>query len=327
MALPRMIEAVGLTKEYGSRVAVSDLHFAVGKGEVVGFLGPNGAGKTTTLRMLSGFLGPTRGQVRVAGFDVVAEPLAARAKLGYMPETSPSYPELRVIEYLTFRAELKGVPRGRRAAAVGRALELANLTDRRGSVVAQLSKGYRQRLGLADALVADPPLLVLDEPTSGLDPNQIIEVRQVIRDLSEHHTVVLSTHILAEVDAVCDRAIVIARGKLVAEGTLDALRTRGRASEGTLVVRVPANASVPSAIEDAVVARSELDAEYQEWRVRLPEARRSMERWIAVLGQAGYQVAEARLGSASLEQVFGALTREPEQDPKTEPERNLESSE
>ncbi len=304
-----MIEVSRLTKTYGSRTAVSELDFRVGQGEVVGFLGPNGAGKTTTLRIIAGFLGPTSGSVRVAGFDVENEPLLARAQLGYMPETSPSYPELRVREYLQFRAELKRVPRAERRAAVDRALSLANLADRAGSVVGHLSKGYRQRLGLADALVADPPLLILDEPTSGLDPNQIREVRRVIRDLAEQHTVLISTHILAEVEATCDRAIVIHRGKLVAEGSLDELRSRGSAKEGSLIVRqLGAVESLPHDLKADLHDQSRVDDNYTELRVRLPDGRRSMERWVSVLAEQGIAVAEARLGSATLEQVFAELT-------------------
>ncbi len=348
-ALQLMIEVSQLTKTYGSRTAVQGLDFRVGKGEVVGFLGPNGAGKTTTLRIIAGFLGPTSGRVRVAGFDVVDEPLRARAQLGYMPETSPSYPELRVIEYLRFRAELKGVQRAKRQAAVERALSLASLGDRAGSVIGHLSKGYRQRLGLADALVADPPLLILDEPTSGLDPNQIREVRRVIRDLAEQHTVLLSTHILAEVEASCDRAIVIHRGRRVAEGTLDELRSRGTAKEGTLLVRrtrdattddapdgpqkpkrkkrtspaaakpedssahaAPSTVLVPEALRSDVLEEMPVDADYVRLRVNLPEGRASMERWVAEFSRQGTAVAEARLGSASLEQVFAELTNSEE---------------
>ncbi len=368
-ALQLMIEVSQLTKTYGSRTAVQGLDFRVGKGEVVGFLGPNGAGKTTTLRIIAGFLGPTSGRVRVAGFDVVDEPLRARAQLGYMPETSPSYPELRVIEYLRFRAELKGVQRAKRQAAVERALSLASLGDRAGSVIGHLSKGYRQRLGLADALVADPPLLILDEPTSGLDPNQIREVRRVIRDLAEQHTVLLSTHILAEVEASCDRAIVIHRGRRVAEGTLDELRSRGTAKEGTLLVRRTRDATtddvpdaspnqdqqtertspgaskgresaheepserpartagtrapsrsaamrtlvaIPEALRSDVLEELPVDADYVRLRVNLPEGRASMARWVAEFARQGTAVAEARLGSASLEQVFAELTNSEE---------------
>jgi ABC-2 type transport system ATP-binding protein len=302
-----MIEVEGLTKDYGQRRAVDDLSFRVGAGEVVGFLGPNGAGKTTTLRIVAGFLGPTRGRVMVAGYDVVSEPLRARSQLGYMPEDCPAYPELRVGEYLRFRAELKRLTRGARPRAIERALQLANIAHRRGSLIGQLSKGYRQRLGLADALLASPPLLILDEPTSGLDPNQIREVRDVVRQLAEEHTVVLSTHILAEVEAVCDRALVVHEGRLVAEGTLSELRSRVQVSEGTLVVR-KAQLDIPAGFNDLIQARQSLDSDYESLRIRLPDGRSSMEQIIAGFGSAGWVVAEAKLGSVRLEQVFAQLT-------------------
>lgn len=306
-----MITVSGLSKRYGARVAVSDLSFEVGRGEVVGFLGPNGAGKSTTLRIIAGYLGPSAGKVSVAGFDVVEQPLCAREQLGYMPENSPCYPELRVREYLRFRAECKRVPAKRRAAAVARALELANLTHRQDSLIGGLSKGYHQRLGLADALVADPPLLILDEPTSGLDPNQIREVRQVIRDLAEQHTVLLSTHILAEVEMSCDRAIVVHEGKLVAEGSLDELRGLGKAQEGTLLVRPGQDGDLPKGLAELsadLVAR-QAEGGLERWHVKLPAGQSSMERWVSVLVAAGYGVVEARLGRPNLEQVFAQLTR------------------
>ncbi len=342
-----MISVTRLTKKYGARVAVSDLSFEVGQGEVVGFLGPNGAGKSTTLRIIAGYLGPTAGCVSVAGFDVVDEPLRARQRLGYMPENSPCYPEMRVWEYLRFRAELKCVAAKQRTAAVARAMDLANLTHRRDSLIGRLSKGYHQRLGLADALVADPPLLILDEPTSGLDPNQIREVRQVIRQLAQHHTVLLSTHILAEVEVSCDRAIVVHEGKLVAEGSLDELRGLGQAKEGSLLVRVPRDAAtddgqsvipkqpqpassgpvggppvavlLPVAVRSAlgalaedIVQRQSVDDGLQRWHVRLPDGQQSMERWTCALVGLGYGVAEARLGRPNLEQVFAQLTSAPD---------------
>src|SRR6185436_9946413 len=234
-----MISVQKLVKRYGSgasaRLAVDDLSFEVDKGEVVGFLGPNGAGKSTTLRILSGFLGMTSGKVTVAGHDIRDQSFEARQKLGYMPEAVPLYPEMRVVEYLSFRAELKRVARGERRSAVGDAMRKANVRDVANVLIGHLSKGYRQRVGLADALVARPPLLVLDEPTAGLDPNQIREVRSLICELGREHAVLLSTHILPEVEATCDRALVISRGTLVAEGTIDALRKRRR-SRGVRVV-------------------------------------------------------------------------------------------
>ena len=198
-----MVSVQHLVKRYGARLAVDDLSFTVPKGEVVGFLGPNGAGKSTTLRILAGFLGATSGQVSVDGHDVKDDSFEARRLLGYMPEAVPLYLEMRVAEYLAFRAELKGVARGARRASVDAAMEKANVTDVANVLIGSLSKGYRQRVGLADALVAKPPLLILDEPTAGLDPNQIVEVRDVISALGKEHTVLLSTHILSEVEASC----------------------------------------------------------------------------------------------------------------------------
>src|SRR5687768_4780569 len=234
-----MIEVERLTKDYGTVVAVRDVSFSVGKGEVVGFLGPNGAGKSTTLRIIAGFLGATSGRVRVSGHDIATESLAARRALGYMPEAAPLYPELRVREYLDFRAALKQVPARERKKAVERALELGKIADVAETLIGHLSKGYRQRVALADALVSKPGLLILDEPTAGLDPNQILEVRRLLRELGESHTILLSTHILSEVEAVCDRALVIARGRLVAQGTIDELRAMRRADSALLVLRDP----------------------------------------------------------------------------------------
>lgn len=214
-----------LTKRFGARLAVDDLSFRVDVGEVVGFLGPNGAGKSTTLRMLTGYLAPSEGSIRVANVDALATPVAARRHVGYMPEACPLYPEMRVGEYLRYRAELKGVSRRALKGRVGAALEQAMVRDAEDRIIGQLSKGYRQRVGLADALVADPPLLVLDEPTAGLDPNQIRQVRELIAELSRQKTVLLSTHILPEVEAVCDRVLIIHRGKLIREGTPAVLRT------------------------------------------------------------------------------------------------------
>jgi ABC-2 type transport system ATP-binding protein len=314
-----MIEAEHLTKDYGSVVAVRDVSFEVGQGEIVGFLGPNGAGKSTTLRMLSGFLGATSGSVRIAGFDVARQSLEARARLGYMPEAAPLYPELRVREYLAFRAHLKRVPRRERKAAVERSLEQAAVKDVAETPIGQLSKGYRQRVALADALVANPPLLILDEPTAGLDPNQIVEVRKLIRELGQSHTILLSTHILPEVEAVCDRALVIAQGRLVAGGTLAELKARSKGREARLVVR-----GAPDAVEAAVKdvpgvqrVRASLlaaDAGAAELLLEMaenadPEA--TVEQAVAALVRAGAGVRAVGPVRASLEQVFAELTRTP----------------
>ncbi len=215
-----VIEVDALSKRYGSRLAVSDLSFRVEPGEIVGFLGPNGAGKTTTLRMLTGYLAPTGGRIRIDGIDAVGNSIQARTRLGYMPERVPLYGEMRVYEYLRHRASLKRVPEVR--FSVDRALDFAGVADAKNRIIGQLSKGYRQRVGLAEALIADPPLLILDEPTSGLDPNQVRQFRELVRGFGGSKTVFVSTHILSEVQAVCDRVIIIREGQKVADLTLDA---------------------------------------------------------------------------------------------------------
>ena len=210
-----MIEVQGLSRRYGSRLAVDDVSFRVEPGQIVGFLGPNGAGKTTTLRMVTGYLAPTSGEIRIDGIDALTNSMQARARLGFMPEGVPLYKEMRVVEYLRHRGALKNVTNV--SEAVDRALDLAGVADAKRRIIAQLSKGYRQRVGLADALLADPPILILDEPTSGLDPNQVRHFRDLIRNFAGQKTVLLSTHILSEVEAVCDRVIIIREGKKVAD--------------------------------------------------------------------------------------------------------------
>ena len=220
-----MIEVENLTKWYGHTLALDRASFTVEKGQIVGFLGPNGAGKSTTLRILTAYLPATSGKARVAGHDVLLDSLAVRSSIGYMPENVPLYGEMRVEEYLRFRAGLKGVPARQRHTAADRALNMAGLGDVRRRLVGELSKGYRQRVGLADALVADPPVLVLDEPTIGLDPTQIQEVRRLIRSLGGSHTVLLSSHILPEVEKTCSHLVIISAGRIAAAGTVDQLKT------------------------------------------------------------------------------------------------------
>lgn len=319
-----MIEVQKLVKRYGSKLAVDGVSFEVDKGEVVGFLGPNGAGKSTTLRILAGFLGLTGGKVVVAGHDIQAESFEARKKIGYMPEAVPLYTEMRVAEYLAFRAELKRVPRRDRAAHVDDAMAKANVTDVANVLIGHLSKGYRQRVGLADALVARPPLLVLDEPTAGLDPNQIREVREVIRELGKDHTVLLSTHILSEVEASCSRVVVIAKGKLVAEGTMAELAKKRRAAGLVLVVRGETDAALAAVRSATGVTRAELEGESSgpredgafgvraTWGKKTDEAgaARAAEEAVAALVRAGCSVREVRPIRSSLEEVFAALTRD-----------------
>lgn len=319
-----MIEVERLTKDYGTVVAVRDVSFSVGKGEVVGFLGPNGAGKSTTLRILAGFLGATSGRVSISGHDIFTESLAARRALGYMPEAAPLYPELRVREYLDFRAALKQVPRRERKAAVERALELGKIADVAETLIGHLSKGYRQRVALADALVSKPGLLILDEPTAGLDPNQILEVRRLLRELGESHTILLSTHILSEVEAVCDRAIVIARGRLVAEGTLSELLTRQKGRDYTLSVRASA-LDVEAAIGKVDGARLVTSETLPGGLVNVivhasgDDPDTVVERAVTVLVRGGAGVRAVTPLKATLEEVFAALTRESEAPKRGEP--------
>lgn len=226
-----MIDVENLTRSFGTVRAVDGLSFEIGKGEVVGFLGLNGAGKTTTMRLLSTYLTPTSGRARVAGHDVLDEPLEVRKRLGYLPENVPLYGEMRVREFLRFRARIKDVPWDRRRAAIAEAIAHCQLDDVADRVIGQLSKGFRQRVGLADTLLHDPDVLILDEPTAGLDPVQVREVRGLIRALGERHTLLVSTHIMSEVEAVCDRVLIINRGRLV----LDESTEPGR-SGGSIVV-------------------------------------------------------------------------------------------
>jgi ABC-2 type transport system ATP-binding protein len=254
------IEVSGLCKRYGDVSAVDDLSFSVGRGEVVGFLGPNGAGKTTTMRMLTGFVPPTDGSVSIAGHDILDEPLAARRAIGYLPETPPLYPEMSVEGYITFVATIKDVPRARRKQAVSRALERCGLADVRRRIIGQLSKGYRQRVGLAQAIVHDPPVLILDEPTVGLDPIQIREIRSLIAGLaSEEHgrpgqTVILSTHILNEVEAICQRVILINDGRKAIDQPIAELTAGGQGLE-ELFARVTSR-DEPTAADDATAGEA-----------------------------------------------------------------------
>jgi ABC-2 type transport system ATP-binding protein len=308
-----MISVSKLTKRYGDLVAVNDLSFEVGKGEVVGFLGPNGAGKSTTLRILAGFLGQTSGKVEVCGHDVALDSIEARRSIGYMPEAVPLYPEMRVIEYLAFRAELKNVERGKRKAAVDAAMEKAGVADRATSLIGKLSKGYRQRVGLADALVASPPLLILDEPTAGLDPNQIRDVRKLLRELGKEHTVVLSTHILSEVESSCTRAIVIAKGKLVAQGTVQEVRRMRRSPALVIVVRGDAEKAESTLNGLEVFSKVAVEKEDDivtlrcAWKKKA-DAAENTERAVAGLIAAGLAIRSVAPEQSTLEDVFAELT-------------------
>ena len=312
-----MIEVRHLTKRYGDRSAVRDLSFSVARGEVVGFLGPNGAGKSTTLRMLTGFLEPTEGEITIAGLDARTQPIEVKRLVGYMPESVPLYLEMRVVEYLRYRAELKGILRKDVAKNVERALEQASVTDVATRILGQLSKGYRQRVGLADALVADPPLLILDEPTAGLDPNQIRQVRDLVRTLASEKTVLLSTHILPEVEAICGRVIILDKGRLVSTGRPEELRCAGEGLRSlTLEARTPTDKlrAVLSQLESSLRSPLSIQSIGNDGVVRArlevngPELDRTAERVFRLVADAGIDLRELKREDTSLEDVFTRLT-------------------
>ncbi|HKD16958.1 MAG TPA: ATP-binding cassette domain-containing protein [Thermoanaerobaculia bacterium] len=309
-----MIEVQGLSKRYPTRLAVDDVTFNVRRGEIVGFLGPNGAGKTTTMRVLTGFLPPSSGAARVEGHDVVTQSAAARAAIGYLPESAATYPEMRVSEYLAFRARLEGVAGGDVRARVGEAIDRCLLGEVAGRRIENLSKGFRQRAALAGALVHQPPVLILDEPTIGLDPVQIIKIRETIRQLGKDRAVLLSTHILPEVEAVCDRVLIIDRGRIVAEGTPTELRGKlAGAPAVRVVVRGAVDAREAFANLPGITAAEVSDAP-DETRVRLVCAQGAdpREDVFRVAVERGWVLRELAREALSLEDVFVRLTRHEE---------------
>lgn len=238
-----MIDVQNLTKEYGAFKAVQGISFHLEPGEIVGFLGPNGAGKTTTMRMLTGYHPPTSGSANIAGFDVHTQPLEVKKRVGYLPESVPLYLEMVVSSYLSYTAEIKGVPRSKRKSEVADVLDRCGLSHMEKRLIGNLSKGYRQRVGLAQALLGNPPVLILDEPTVGLDPKQIIGIRQMIKDLASDHTVLLSTHILPEVSMICDRVVILHQGRIVTEKNLSEL-SESQTLEELFIESITAEAEV-----------------------------------------------------------------------------------
>ncbi|NOZ30163.1 MAG: ATP-binding cassette domain-containing protein [Chloroflexi bacterium] len=303
-----MIEVEDLTKVYGDFAAIQGVTFRVERGEVLGFLGPNGAGKTTTMRILTGFMPPTAGRVRVAGYDVFENSLEARRHIGYLPESVPLYPEMTVVSYLNFIASVRRVPD--RQEAVERVMEKLGLDDHADVIIGKLSKGYRQRVGLAQALIHDPDVIVLDEPTIGLDPKQIIEVRELIRSLGGDHTVILSTHILPEVSQVCSRVLIINEGEIVAEDTPERLTARLKGGERIFVHLADGAAGVEEALGsiDGVqeVARVG-DGKYEVTCALGRDVRPILAR---TLVERGWDLLELRPIGMSLEEVFLKLTTE-----------------
>ncbi|MBC7398292.1 MAG: ATP-binding cassette domain-containing protein [Bdellovibrionales bacterium] len=304
-----MIEVSGLTKIYGARTAISDLNFTINKGEIVGFLGPNGAGKSTTMKILTGFMPASFGTAKVAGFDVFDQAIDVKRNVGYLPENPPVYLDMVVEDYLDYAARLHDVPKNKLKAAIDRSLERTGLAHVRKRIIGNLSKGYRQRVGLAQALVHEPQVLILDEPTVGLDPVQIIEIRELIKGLAGHHTVILSSHILPEVTATCQRIIVINKGIIVAQDNIERLTTRMR--EGVLFhmqVKNPSESGLRALqlisgvksvqLEKADKLLIEINPGQSEMRDRLVE--------VAVQERMG--VLEFASEKLSLEEVFLQLT-------------------
>jgi ABC-2 type transport system ATP-binding protein len=303
-----VIEVVGLTQRYGSYTAVRDLGFKVEPGEVVGFLGPNGAGKTTTLKTIAAFLVPTEGRVSVAGRDVERDPLGVRRALGYLPERCPLYPEMLVRGFLEFVARVRGVERGARAAAIGRAVARCQLDDVVERPIGELSKGYQQRVGIAQALVHDPPVVVLDEPTHGLDPNQVLEVRALVRELGRDRTVLFSSHVLSEVEATCRRAVVLNQGRLVADATLEALRRR--VSGGALRVRFAATSDDVLGRLRALDGAGQVTVDTAGFVVRPKDGASDLAAAVFRFAVAeGLTLVELAPVTLTLEDVFAALTR------------------
>jgi ABC-2 type transport system ATP-binding protein len=265
-----LIQVENVTKKYGQRVAVDQLTFTVDRGEILGFLGPNGAGKSTTMNIITGYLSATEGRVRLDGHDILEEPQEVKRMIGYMPEQPPLYPDMTVRDFLSFVCDIKGVPRARRAENIERSLHLAQVSDVAGRLVKNLSKGYKQRVGIAQAIIGSPPVLILDEPTIGLDPQQIIETRSLIRELGKEHTIILSSHILPEVQAVCSRVLIINRGRIVASDTPENL-SRGLSRQSRLSLRVAAPEREALAVARAVagVEKAEATGSREEGTVEL----------------------------------------------------------
>ena len=319
-----MISVQQLTKKYSRNLAVDHISFEVQKGEIVGFLGPNGAGKTTTMRMLTCFLPPTSGTASVAGFDVLEQSLEVKKRIGYLPESPPLYPEMETVEYLTFVGRLKGLPTAEISKRVDYVCERCSISDVRKKLISKLSKGYRQRVGLAQAIIHNPDVLILDEPTAGLDPKQINETRDLIRSLAGDHTIILSTHILPEVEQTCEKVIIINKGKLVATDTVENLQARARGAESMLVevagrassfdsgdvrsrlARVPGVTRVD--VKDSRDSRASFQVESQKGFVRGDLARAVVE--------SGWDLNELRPTAVSLEEIFLQLTAQGAEDAK-----------
>ena len=310
-----MIKVEHLTKRYAGHTAIKDLSFEVGKGEIMGFLGPNGAGKSTTMRILASFMPPTSGTASIAGYDIFRQSLQARAHLGYMPENVPLYNDMRVTEYLNYRAALKGVPHRRISERVGDAKELCGIKDVEKKLISTLSKGYRQRVGLADALLHEPDLLILDEPTIGLDPNQIRQVRELIKNLGEQHTILLSTHILPEVEMTCTRVIIIHKGRIEACDTPENLLGQIRQAGGVVVEAKVGSDNGADELKKIAGVRDvtiDQDGDWKVFSLRVESGTDVREEVFRLAADRRWALRELSQRRATLEDVFVEITH-PEQ--------------
>lgn len=315
-----MIEVYHLTKHYPGRVAVDDVSFEVSPGEIVGFLGPNGAGKSTTMRILAGYMPATGGTVRVAGHDVATHPMEVRRRIGYLPENCPLHAEMRVDEYLRFRARLKGVPHRKIRARLAYVKEQCGIADVGSRIIGQLSKGYRQRVGLAESLVHEPDLLILDEPTIGLDPHQIRLVRSLITSLADRHTILLSTHILSEVEMTCRRVLIINKGRIVASDTPDRLRRRMEGETSIAVELQAPREEAEAAFREIPGVLDVVGHGGEAWQRFSLRTRREDDPRPAVFGCAarrGWALRELHQEAATLEDIFVNLTRSDEPEVRT----------
>ncbi len=304
-----MIEVKNLTKEYGTTKAIDNVSFSVNKGDVVGFLGPNGAGKSTTMKIITGFMAPSDGSASVAGFDVFENPIEVKKRIGYLPETPPVYSDLYVTEYLKYVAQLKKVPKEKINIFVDRAIEKTNLGSVKNRLIHHLSKGFKQRVGIAQAIVSDPEVLILDEPTVGLDPKQVAEIRDLIRELKGQHTIILSTHILPEVQATCEKAVIISKGKIVAQDTIDNL-SKLEKGQGRIFVRLRKEVadlkSVIAGIDE--VMSVDVGASKKEWRIDYKGDDEIIERVSSKIVTNGLGLIELTPSKVDLEDVFLKLT-------------------
>lgn len=324
-----MIEVKNLVKRYGDHTAVDHLSFQIEKGKIYGFLGPNGAGKSTTMNMITGYIASTEGQIIIDGHDILEEPEAAKKCIGYLPEQPPLYFDMTVLEYLKFAADLKKIPKDKRSSMVEEVMEMVKIADMKNRLIKNLSKGYRQRVGLAQAILGYPEVIILDEPTVGLDPKQIIEIRSLIMDLKKKHTVILSSHILSEVSAICDYVLIISHGKLVASDTPDNL---GRLAEGSnnLIMQVKGEEEVIrnglKSIEGVKEIAISVDKDADLWKVTV-----STEENVDIREQVFYKMAEnncpileMQSKKVSLEEIFLELTEGEKKPEKSRMEESLD---